>query len=199
MGYAISWLAIKGKPEGLVVAELGLAPTGEMAEYGDSLFTGRKLPSGWFLLVIDKCEHKFVNPNSLAPLSQGCEVIATSIEEHVMVCSSELWRNGAQVWRIEHDAQKSIEHIAASGSLPADYSTIEQEHAEEQKQAGGSEADTDYFFEIPLHIAKNIVGFKHDEVDPAIEDGGFMVLELKVAKSRERIEKQSKKSWWKLW
>jgi len=199
MGYAISWLAIKGKPEELVVAELGLAPTGEMAEYGDSLFTGRKLPSGWFLLVIDKCEHKFVNPNSLAPLSQGCEVIATSIEEHVMVCSSELWRNGAQVWRIEHDAQKSIEHIAASGSLPADYSTIEQEHAEEQKQAGGSEADTDYFFEIPLHIAKNIVGFKHDEVDPAIEDGGFMVLELKVAKSRERIEKQSKKSWWKLW
>ena len=199
MGYAISWLAVKGKPEELVVAELGLAPTGEMAEYGDSLFTGRKLPSGWFLLVIDKCEHKFVNPNSLAPLSQGCEVIATSIEEHVMVCSSELWRNGAQVWRIEHDAQKSIEHIAASGSLPADYSTIEQEHAEEQKQAGGSEADTDYFFEIPLHIAKNIVGFKHDEVDPAIEDGGFMVLELKVAKSRERIEKQSKKSWWKLW
>ena len=199
MGYAISWLAIKGKPEELVVAELGLAPTGEMAEYGDSLFTGRKLPSGWFLLVIDKCEHKFVNPNSLAPLSLGCEVIATSIEEHVMVCSSELWRNGAQVWRIEHDAQKSIEHIAASGSLPADYSTIEQEHAEEQKQAGGSEADTDYFFEIPLHIAKNIVGFKHDEVDPAIEDGGFMVLELKVAKSRARIEKQSKKSWWKLW
>lgn len=199
MGYAISWLAVKGKPEELVVAELGLAPTGEMAEYGDSLFTGRKLPSGWFLLVIDKCEHKFVNPNSLAPLSQGCEVIATSIEEHVMVCSSELWRNGAQVWRIEHDAQKSIEHIAASGSLPADYSTIEQEHAEEQKQAGGSEADTDYFFEIPLHIAKNIVGFKHDEVDPAIEDGSFMVLELKVAKSRERIEKQSKKSWWKFW
>lgn len=199
MGYAISWLAIKGKPEESLIAELGLASTGEKAEYGDSMFTGRKLPSGWFLLVIDKSEHKFVKPNSLATLSQGCEVIASSIEEHVMVCSSELWRDGAQVWRIEHDAQKSIEHIAASGDLPADYPAIEQEHAEEQKQAGGSEADVDYFFEIPLHAAKNIVGFKHDEVDPAIEDESFMVFELEAARSSERIENQGKKPWWKLW
>ena len=199
MGYAISWLAVKGKPEEVLIAELGLAPTGEMTEYGDSLFTGRKLPSGWFLLVINKCEHKFIKPNSLASLSQGCEVIASSIEEHVMVCSSELWRGGAQVWRIEHDAQKSIEHIAASGSLPADYSAIEQEHAEEKKQAGGPGADVDYFFEIPLHTAKNIVGFKHDEVDPAIEDESFMVFEFKAAQSRERLEKQGKKPWWKLW
>jgi hypothetical protein len=199
MGYAISWLAVKGKPEEVLIAELGLVPTGEMAEYSDSMFTGRMLPSGWFLLVIDKSEHKLVKPNSLAPLSQGCEVIASSIEEHVMVCSSELWRDGAQVWRIEHDAQKSIEHIAASGNPPAGYSAIEQEHAEEQKKAGGSEADVDYFFEIPLHTAKNIVGFKHDEVDPAIEDESFMVFELEAARARERIGNQGKKPWWKLW
>jgi len=199
MGYAISWLAGKGKSEEVLIAELGLAPTGEMAEYGDSMFTGRKLPSGWLLLVINESEHKLVRPNSLAALSQGCEVIASSIEEHVMVCSSELWRDGAQVWRIEHDAQKNIEHIAASGDLPAEYPAIKQEHAEEQKQAGGSEAHVDYFFEIPLHTAKNIVGFKHDEVDPAIEDESFMVFELDAVRSGERIENQDKKPWWKLW
>ncbi len=199
MGFAISWLAVKGKPEESLIAELGLAPTGEKAEYGDSMFTGRKLPSGWFLLVIDKAEHKYVKPNSLATLSHGCEVIASSIEEHVMFCSSELWRDGAQVWCIEHDAQKSIEHIAASGDLPADYPAIEQEHAEEQNQAGGAEADVDYFFEIPLHTAKNIVGFKHDEVDPVIEDESFMVFELEAARSGERLENQGKKPWWKLW
>lgn len=199
MGYAISWLAVKGKPEEVLIADLGLAPTGEMAEYGDSMFTGRKLPSGWFLLVINKSEYKFVKPNSLATLSQGCEVIASFIEEHVMVCGSELWRDGAQVWRIEHDAQKNIEHIAASGDLPADYRAIEQEHAEEQKQAGGPDADTDYFFEIPLHTAKNIVGFKHDEVDPAIEGESFMVFELEAARFGERIENQGRKPWWKLW
>lgn len=199
MGYAISWLAVKGKPEEVLFDELGLAPTGEMAEYGDSMFAGRKLPNGWFLLVLNKFDHKFVRVGSLASLSQGCEVIATSIEEHVMVCSSELWRDGAQVWRVEHDAQKSIEHIAASGDLPADYSAIEREHAEEQKQAGGSKAGVDYFFEIPLHTAKNIAGFKHDEVDPAIEDKSFMVFELEAATPGERIKNQNKKTWWKLW
>jgi len=49
------------------------------------MFTGRKLPSGWLLLVINETEHKLVRPNSLAALSQACEVIASSIEEHVMV------------------------------------------------------------------------------------------------------------------
>jgi len=60
MGYAISWLAVKGKSEEVLIAELGLAPTGEMAEYGDSMFTGRKLPSGWLLLVINESEHKLI-------------------------------------------------------------------------------------------------------------------------------------------
>ena len=198
MGFAISWLAVKGKSPEALTEELGLMPTGEMTEYGESLFTGRVLPSGWFLLVINECEHEFVKPNSLRSLSKDCEVIASSIEEHVMFCSSELWRDGTQAWRIEHDAQKSIDHVAASGNLPLDYSSIEQEHAEEQRQAGGKGADVDYFFEIPLHTAKNIVGFKHDDAD--LEDESFEVFEFTATPSRrESIEKHRKKPWWQLW
>jgi hypothetical protein len=199
MGYAISWLAVNGKTPEAITEELGLTPTGEMSEYGESLFTARKLPSGWFLLFINQCDHQFVKSNTLATLSKDCEVIASTIEEHVMYCSSELWRDGAQVWRIEHDAQKSIDHIAASGSLPANYPAIEREHATEQKEAGGTKADVDYFFEIPLHTAKDIVGFRHDTVDPAIEDESFMVFELKVVPAIGHTTKQGNKSWWKFW
>ena len=156
------------------------------------------LPSGWFVLVINACEHESVKPNSLGLLSKDCEVIASSIEEHVMFCSSELWRDGAQVWRIEHDAQKSIDHIAVSGNLPSDYSAIEQEHASEQKQAGGTEADVDYFFEVPLHTAKNIVGFKHDDAD--LEGESFEVFESTAMPSRRvATGNHDKKPWWKLW
>lgn len=198
MGYALSWLAVNGKVPEVVLQELELAPTGEMSEYAESLFTGRTLPSGWFLLVINECEHEFVKPNSLASLSKDCEVIASVVEEHVMVCSSELWRDGEQVWRIEHDAQTSIDHVAASGNLPADYASIEQEHVEEQRRAGGKDADVDYFFEIPLHTARNIVGFKHDEAD--LEDESFEVFEFSATPSRrEPTGKQGKKPWWKLW
>ena len=83
MGFAISWLAVKGKTPEALIQELGLTPTGEMAEYGESLFTGCTLPSGWFLLVINQCEHKLVKPKSLTLLSSNCETIACSIEEHV--------------------------------------------------------------------------------------------------------------------
>ena len=197
MGFAISWLAVKGKSPEAITQELGLTPTGEMTDYGESLFTGRILSNGWFLLVINQCEHNFVKPKSLASLSSKYEVIACSVEEHVMFCSSELWRNGAQIWRIEHDAQKSIEHISNSGSLPDGYSAIEKRFSEEQKKAGGKKADTDYFFEIPLQVATSIVGFKHDESSP--DDGGFEVFNgLSRLSPVSRSSVQEKKPWWKL-
>jgi len=149
-------------------------------------------------IVINQCEHKFVKPNSLASLSSNCEAIACSIEEHVMVCTSELWRNGAQVWRIEHDAQQSIDHISTSGLLPDDYPAIEREFAEQQKQAGGKKADTDYFFDIPLQTAKSIVGFKHDEA--GLEDESFEVFKGNEASPlADPISNQGKRPWWKLW
>lgn len=198
MGFAISWLAVKGKPSETVAQELGLTPTGEKTLYGDSLFTGHTYSNGWFVLVINECDHNFVKQHALASLSNNCEVIACVIEEHVMFCSSELWTNGARIWRVEHDAQQRIDHINSSGSLPDGYSAIAREFSEEQKKAGGKDADTDYFFEIPLQTAKSIVGFKHDESSP--EDEDFAVFNGPPRSSPARKESnKGQRPWWKLW
>ncbi len=198
MGYAISWLAIKDTASEALLQNLGLSPSGETTEYGESLFTGRTLPNGWFILVINRCEHKFVKPKALASLSRLGDVIACSIEEHVMWSVAELWRNGTQVWRIEHDAQKSISHISTSGLLPGGYPAIDRRFAEKQKESGGEKSDTDYFFEIPLQMAKSIVGFKHDEA--GLEDGGFIVFKVNTSSTfADRIADQRTKQWWKLW
>jgi len=187
MGYAISWLAVRGKDPGMVTSSLGLTPTGAKAEYGEAMFTARALPSGWFLLVINEAEHKYIKPEFLAALSNGCELVACSVEEHVMVCTSESWRSGTREWRIEHDAQQSIDHITTMGALPNDYAAIERSFSKKQEEAGGKKADTDYFFDVPLQTAKSIVGFKHDE-DSGLENGSFEVLKGVVSKP-----------WWKLW
>lgn len=187
MGYAISWLAVRGKPAEAVVSALGLTPTGTKAEYGEAMFTGRALSNGWFLLVINECEHKFTRPESLSSLSNGCDVIGCTVEEHVMVCTAEAWKDGAQIWRLEHDAHKSIEHLSKSGSLPSGYATIESSLSNEQEKAGGKNADTDYFFDIPLQTAKSIVGFKHDE-DSGLEEQSFEVF-----------RGPEQKPWWKFW
>ena len=198
MGYAISWLAVKNTDTELLLQNLGLTPTGDMGGYGESLFTGRTLPSGWFILVINQCKHTFVRPKVLESLSDHGEVIACSIEEHVMWSTAELWRNGAQVWRIEHDAQRNISHISTSGLLPDGYSAIERKFTEQQKQSDGKTSGTDYIFEIPLQMARSIVGFKHDEAGPENESfkifKGGTSLALKDPNTDQRA-----KPWWKLW
>jgi hypothetical protein len=198
MGYAISWLAVKEAASKPLLRSLGLTPTGEVADYGESLFTGRELSTGWFILVINRCEHEFLQPKRLESLSSVAEVIACSMEEHVMWSVAELWRGGDQIWRIEHDAQTSMSHISTSGLVPDGYSGIEREFVEKQRQAGGENSDTDYFFEIPLQTAKLIVGFKHDEVGP--DDMDFMVFTTKGSSmSTGSNAAQKAKSSWKPW
>lgn len=190
MGCSISWVAVKGKAPERLLQELGLWPTAAMADYGREPFTGRTLPSGWFLLVFNRSEHKFIKPKSLATLSSNCDLVACSAEEHVMVSTSELWRDGRQIWRVEHDAQESIDHLNTSGALPDRYVAIQKQCAEEHEKAGGKNADVDHFFDIPLKTAKTIVGFKHDD-DDGLEDSSFEVFKTQASSSQT-------KPWWKL-
>ncbi len=125
MGYSISWIAVKERAPELLLQELRLSPTGAMCDYGREPFTARTLPSGWFILVFNRCEHKFLKSKSLASLSRNCDLVACSAEEHVMVSTSELWRDGQQIWRIEHDAQESIDHLSITGALPDSYLAIQ--------------------------------------------------------------------------
>ena len=189
MGYAMSWLAVRGKDPAAVTFSLGLRATGKMANYAEAMYTGRPIGNGWFLLVVNQAEHEFLAPEVLSQLSSGSDVVACTIEEHVMVCTAEAWKDSARVWRIEHNAQESIDHINARGALPDMYISIKDSLSKQQKEAGGKGADTDFFFDIPLQTAKSIVGFKHDE-DSGLEDDSFEVLEG---------PKGSSKPWWKFW
>jgi hypothetical protein len=199
MGYAISWLAVKDAAPEAVLQQLGLKATGEMAYFGESLFTGCSLPTGWFLLVINQSEHRFVQTNTLAALSAQCDVVACSVEEHVMCCTAELWRGGAQVWRIEHDAQNGMSHIGKSGLLPDAYPAIEERFSEELSQSGGEKSDTDYIFEIPMQTAKTIVGFKYDELGSDDEDFSVFEAQTSSPPASGPVPAQGTKSRWKLW
>lgn len=198
MGYAVSWLAVKEEKSAAILQHLGLTITGEIDDYGEALLTGGALPSGWWVLFINECEYSFVQPPSLASISAFGDVIACSIEEHVMWCKAELWRNGAQVWCVEHDAQQSLAHLHSSGSLPVEFSAIESESAQRQSEAGGRDAGVDYYFEVPLQTAKSIVGFKHDESTPGKTP--FVVLKKVVGdRAPVALPETPRKPWWKRW
>jgi hypothetical protein len=186
MGYAISWLAVKDETPELVLQKLGLVPSDKMADHERARFKSRALPSEWFLVVMEGCDHKFIKPKSLALVSKNCDVVACSIEEHVMFSSAEQWTNGTRVWRAEHIGENGGMHLDTAGALPRDFQTIVEAQSALQRANDKQKAEVHHYIDIPLIAARNIVGFKHDE--PEFERGSFEVLE-----SRE------KKAWWKPW
>jgi hypothetical protein len=173
MGYSISWLAYRGLAPQIAYRRLGLTETARTAEYARAKFTAHGLPHGWHLIVADRCDHTMVRAPSLAALSVGCEVVACSVEEHVMVCWSEHWREGARRWRIEHSSEKGPTHLASEGERPEAWAAW----LADAEAAQAADPDVDAYFEVPLQAAQQLAGFKHDETHAALHPDSFLVLE----------------------
>jgi hypothetical protein len=131
------------------------------------------LPGGWYVVVFDEYDHPLLGNEVLQEVSKGCELVAAGAEEHVMASFAEGWRDGGWLWSISHDAQEAFDHLATEGSVPEGFEAIRAQAFEEQQASGGAEADVDYFFDVPLDVAKLVTGFSHVETEP---DDGFAVL-----------------------
>lgn len=195
MGLSLAWLAAKDPSFEAVLDRLRLDATGAPADYVENALTGCTLPGGWSVVVAHGCDHRIVDTQELAALSQDCEVIACSVEEHVMYSRVERWALGSRVWRITHDAQASFDHLAAEGDLPTEFDAVRARHAEQQEAEGGRLAGVDFYFEIPLVLAQARVGFKHDEGASPEPANGFCALHDREGASKGR----ARQAWWRFW
>lgn len=93
-----------------------------------------------------------------------------------MASSSELWTNGHRRWWISHEGIEGPKGLNFSGSLPDVFKNIKAEMEATQIKNGGDRADVDYIFEIPLLVAKALVGFKHDEICPHVIRNEFKIM-----------------------
>src|SRR5438876_9355455 len=117
MGFAVSWLAVRGKPPTAILTELGLCGTGVYDEVPDSPHIwGADLPGGWYLVFANRCD--FVDDLPLDRLSAAAEVVTCSVEEHVMVSCASGWSNGKELWSVAHDSELGIEQVEVEGDLP---------------------------------------------------------------------------------
>jgi hypothetical protein len=190
MGYSISWLAASASASD-VRDLLGLCLTGEDLEFPEAPIVGAELNNGWYLVVAARCDHRLIADPSLTLVSKRADVIACSVEEHVMYSRAAFWSGGCRVWSIEHDAQRSINHLDVSGQPPLFFSEICDRLVRQQSAEGGSESDVDFVFDVPLEVAQRIVGFKHDA------GGGperFNVLQTTHDSVLARAM-----AWWKFW
>ena len=162
MGYSISWVAFKDKKPEAVLESLGQFR---------SEITGHLLPNGWYVCVAEGCDHEMISRRSLGIATKGCSAIACSIEEHINFSSCSNWKDGKELWNVKHEGDKALD-LRVSGNPPDDLTAIEREYSSKQNQENENDPHpVDWMFEVPLQLAKQIVGFKHDE-DPT---GGEIV------------------------
>jgi hypothetical protein len=154
MGASLSWFAVRGKKPDSVLQDFGLTNVGK--EYHKTPFCGGALPTGWFLVIHGR--HEYTN-DEVRQLSRGCEVIACSVEEHVMFSRASGWKDGEQIWSITHAAEEGDAHLEVEGEPPAGFAAIRDRLTRQQEEEGGA----DFIFNIPVDMAKEITGYIHDE------------------------------------
>jgi len=182
MGFSISWYAVREDDAQQLLERLGLSPTGETEEIPESLISTAALDTGWRILWYNAYECPFLRPDDLALLSKNGELLMCQVEEHVMASSAEMWDGGTRRWRIGHLGEDGPNGLAVEGEPPECVASIRREMEAAQLGAGGDDAGVDYLFEIPLKVAQTLVGFRHDEVCPHMNEEQFGVLSRAVPK-----------------
>ncbi len=169
MGVSLSFLAVKGLAAAEVHRGLGITDTGVAAgefDYPRPTMRGAALPDGWYLVLLNSVDHRFMTSEEIpARLSQGCEVIACRVEEHVMFSACLGWKDGAMLWQIAHDPDEDPYHLDVEGTPPAAFvelaARMRAQQAEEDRRAG--ELPVDFIWEIPIALADSLCRYRHDE------------------------------------
>jgi hypothetical protein len=194
MGYSLSWAAVKGSTPEAVRDALALRATGAREEVPESEVTGADLPEGWYMIVSNRDGLRLTSDEVLARLSAIGEVVVCFVEEHVMFSSAAHWRSGRRVWSIQHDAQRDMEHLETEGELPPRFIVVRDELRAKQTAAGGRKASVDHIFDVPVVLAHELTGYRHDGVIPGMADDAFEVL---AVTSFDKPRKPEGTSLWK--
>lgn len=148
---------------------MSLADTGEPDEANESPVSLAELGGGEvYLLFFNDIAHPIVEPESLAALSIGCDILGCQVAEHAMACTAFLYSGGALAWEVTHIAEYGADHLAIDGSPPEQLALI-QDELRKMWEEDGADPTEDYLFEVPLSLAAAHVGYRHDQA--ALLDG----------------------------
>ena len=164
MGLAASWIAIRGLSREEVCRRLDAVDTRRPCDDLTTKLALAELANGW--IVVRSRQFDFPTPKRLSILSQGTEVIAGQIEEHVMVSLGRGFRDGAETWSVTHDPEQGLSSLVVVGDPPPGFASISERLRREQDAAGGDEADVDLVFDAVPELVSELCGYRPDEGEP---------------------------------
>ncbi|TGS10782.1 hypothetical protein EN852_025170 [Mesorhizobium sp. M2E.F.Ca.ET.209.01.1.1] len=157
MGFSTSWFGFRGCGIKEVAALVGREVGGSSEDF-DAPINAFYSDKNWGFIILDCCT--FPNPpdSHLSVFSQGKEMVVVHIEELTMFARAELWNDGSNIWRIWHSGDENVMDLHTTGDLPASFEAKRQQAFSKQDK----EDDVDYIFDIPLDLAAELTGFRHD-------------------------------------
>ncbi|HEX4264690.1 MAG TPA: hypothetical protein VH597_10150 [Verrucomicrobiae bacterium] len=166
MGASTSWLAVKGKPQARVLEELALRVGDSPSDAQESGLQGCDFPGGWYVIAARDYGHPLTEDATLQRLSLGCEAVAGGVETHVMCSTACGWKDGKEVWWMDHDSEVSVENLSTRGQVPAVFSGIHKNLLAEQEAEGGPDCGVDFIFSAPEELTKALTGYHYEESEP---------------------------------
>lgn len=160
MGFAGSWIAVKCE-RAAALAKLEVEEGAELdGDFVPRQLAVGELADGWLLFLTPDLEEAF-SPG-LVSLSELGPAVGCAVEEHVMFHETRGFEAGREIWRVTHDSEKGIFDLQTAGAVPASFEALRRKYVEAQESEGGEDADVDLICEVPLEIAAQICGYKHD-------------------------------------
>jgi len=186
-------VSVQGKDPATIHADLRVVPAPEYEEIAESPIVGVTLPNGNYLLCIQDCARITWDDAFFARLSAGARLLACYVNETCMASLAASWIDGHKEWSVYHDSQNGIEHLEIEGKTPSEFPAIRDKLLAQQRVS----SETDFVFDIPIELVKELGGFRYDEDIPGAGPKPFQVLrQTAVAPAPPALEHRP---WWQFW
>ena len=175
MGFNMSWIFVDQIDLNDLYAALDVKSTGKAADPYD-LGTGRvplaglKAKDGWCAIF---GHYSFVlditigtEPPRLARLPAKSRAVSCVVLEHANISYASLWQ-GREIWQIHHQPTKEQpERLDFWGDLPPSFigvweATLQKQSESDARRKPG-DWGVDYVFSVPLDVAAEITGYRHN-------------------------------------
>ncbi len=173
MGFSLAWFAVQGVDKETFLERTGFEDTGDIDEYFEEEHSGGELPDGWYAIVTN--DLGLFEAGKLAAWSAGARLVACVVHEGAMSSLATEWRDGKQVWSVSHDGSEGGDTLEVEGTLPEVFEELKAEALAVQAEAEGEPVD--HVFDIPLDLAAEVTGFRHDEMGFDDDIAPFTALE----------------------
>lgn len=159
MSFSLVWFAVQGIAKDEFLERAAFVDTGEVDEYFEEEHSGGDLEGGWYAVVSN--DVGLFEPAKLVRWSAGGRLVACMVHEGSMNSLATEWSDGRQVWSVSHDGSEGGDRLDVEGALPEVFEELKREAVALGAEGGES---VDFVFDIPLDLAAELTGFRHDEM-----------------------------------